>query len=911
MRLLLLTFISLFACSTLPGQQTYQTAKPWTYWWWMGSAVDSANIQHQLGSFAEAGLGGVHIIPIYGVKGREEQFLDFLSEDWFAMADYTLQEAAKLRLGVDLTLGTGWPYGGEWMTPEFAAKKLFTTTFPWEKGSRIKLDIRQLKSQHELVDVLAVFASDQREQLDLTPYIHHGRLSRKLARSDWEITLYGVQLTGQMVKRAAPGGEGLVLDYFHGNSVRHYLNHFDSVFSHTSHPIHPRAFYHDSYEVYGANWTTGFTGAFKSLQGYDLLPHLSALQDTLHPDHPLIVHDVRATLGQLLHSEFTRKWTDWSAAQHRLTRNQAHGSPGNLLDLYGLSTIPETESFGCSDFNIPGLSCDPDYEESRFGRPDPLMMKFASSPAHLLGKPLVSSETGTWLANHFKASLRKLKPQVDELFTAGINHIFYHGITYSPGEEKFPGWLFYASTNFGLSSHFWEELPLLNRYIENCQKFLQEAQPDNDILLYFPIHDLWTRDRGELLLMLEVHHFDRWFSRTSFGRTAELLWNEGFSFDYISDRQLGQLQLDSQMQVSVSGNSKYRILVVPAVNYMPESTLLSLEKLASQGLKILFVDQLPRHYAGYVSRNRNPSPGSGSKNFLVSQSLLEDLDRLQVPREELSGKGLDFIRKTNAAGKLYFITNLGDQFLEDSLSLAAEYRYLSILDPQTGRQGYLKTSDRFHLKLPPGKSCFIQTLDNKPDMDRRNAYQACDTLWMDQGWTVRFRDWQGNDLEKEYTVDSLSSWTEWGDPVLAAFYGKARYSTGFTMNQKDTKEFRYVLHIKGVRESAEVFINGTSQGTLWAFPNELELSAETLKEENQMVVVVQNLSANYMRMYDAQHPEWKKFYDINIVDITYQPFHASDWPPEPSGLIGQAYITREKVLSDGTEESIGFSRDEN
>ena len=43
--------------------------KPGTYWWWMGSAVDKENLTYNLESLAGAGIGNVHIIPIYGVKG--------------------------------------------------------------------------------------------------------------------------------------------------------------------------------------------------------------------------------------------------------------------------------------------------------------------------------------------------------------------------------------------------------------------------------------------------------------------------------------------------------------------------------------------------------------------------------------------------------------------------------------------------------------------------------------------------------------------------------------------------------------------------------------------------------------------------------------------------------------------------
>lgn len=43
--------------------------KPWTRWWWLGSAVDKPNLTRQLEDFAKTGLGGGEICPIYGAVG--------------------------------------------------------------------------------------------------------------------------------------------------------------------------------------------------------------------------------------------------------------------------------------------------------------------------------------------------------------------------------------------------------------------------------------------------------------------------------------------------------------------------------------------------------------------------------------------------------------------------------------------------------------------------------------------------------------------------------------------------------------------------------------------------------------------------------------------------------------------------
>src|SRR5512142_1748612 len=93
---------------------------PWTRWWWLGSAVDKDDLTRQLTLFQQAGIGGVEICPIYGAKGYEKQFIDFLSPQWMAMLAHTTAEAGRLGLGVDMTTGTGWPFGGPSVVPDDA-----------------------------------------------------------------------------------------------------------------------------------------------------------------------------------------------------------------------------------------------------------------------------------------------------------------------------------------------------------------------------------------------------------------------------------------------------------------------------------------------------------------------------------------------------------------------------------------------------------------------------------------------------------------------------------------------------------------------------------------------------------------------------------------------------------------------
>ncbi len=395
--------------------------RPATYWWWPASAVDAENITWNLELFRDAGMGGAHVIPIYGVRGEEDRFIDYLSPEWMSMLNHATSEAKRLGMWIDMSTGTGWPFGGPWV-PESDA---------------------DIKATYE-----------------------NGTLSFRPARR---------------VKRAAPGGAGFSVNPFSPDAVRRYLIHFDEAFKAIEAPL-PRAQYHDSFE-YAGNWTRELLEEFEKRRGYDLEPHLADIfGDDVSDKTKRIKSDYRETLADL-HLEFIQIWTDWARNRGHITRNQAHGAPGNLLDLYAATDIPETEIFGARKFDIPGLRHEADNVASG-NYSLPIVNRFASSAAHVAGRRRASSETCTWLRNHFRCALSQVKPEIDLLFLSGINHVFYHGSCYSPKDAEWPGWLFYASTEFNPRNAFWRDISALNGYIARCQSILQSGDPDNDILLY-------------------------------------------------------------------------------------------------------------------------------------------------------------------------------------------------------------------------------------------------------------------------------------------------------------------------------------------------------------------------------------------------------------------------------------------
>ena len=92
MLLVLIISASCYKHSGVKWPEVTNECKPWTRWWWMGSAVNPGGLSYNMKLYKEAGFGGLEITPIYGVKGYEGQFIDFLSPQWIGMLEFTLKE---------------------------------------------------------------------------------------------------------------------------------------------------------------------------------------------------------------------------------------------------------------------------------------------------------------------------------------------------------------------------------------------------------------------------------------------------------------------------------------------------------------------------------------------------------------------------------------------------------------------------------------------------------------------------------------------------------------------------------------------------------------------------------------------------------------------------------------------------
>ena len=133
---------------------------------------------------------------------------------------------------------------------------------------------------------------------------------------------------------------------------------------------------------------------------------------------------------------------------------------------------------------------------------------------------------------------------------------------------------------------------LLNAYVARCQSVLQAGQPDNDLLLYWPIHDVWMQPEGTRI-SFTVHHA-AWMEDQPVGKVAKLLMDQGYAFDFISDRLLQGARVSRRRDPATGGT--YRAIVVPRCRTIPAATLGKLAELAEQGATVIFSSSSPEMF---------------------------------------------------------------------------------------------------------------------------------------------------------------------------------------------------------------------------------------------------------------------------------------------------------------------------
>lgn len=830
-------------------------------WWWFGPAVTAEELDREVRQMKEAGIGGFEVATVYPLTlddpGKGLINLGWLSPEHLAAISTTARAGHALGMRMDMTMGTGWPYGGPHITPDLAAKRLQCLRFPIEKGVET-IPGPQLKDGQRFV--AAFVASGYESHFDansaqqITPQADGSFRIPASAGGPRVLLVFIMGLTEQQVKRSAVGAEGLVLDHYSRAAVQ---KHFEAVGA----PLEKagngyiRAMFCDSLEVYAADWTGEFLEEFQRRRGYDLTPHLPALISDSGPQTAALRHDWGETLTDLLDENFLAPFQAWCHAHHVLARVQAYGQPPAQLSSYRFADLPEGEQ-----------------GDTRGHWNDFTATRWASSAAHAYGVPVTSAEAWTWIhALPFRATPLDFKAMADEYFVEGINQLVDHGWPYSPPGVPEPGWHFYAAGAMNAHNPWWFAMPDLAQYLQRASFVLRQGRPANDIAVYLPTHDAWAAlTPGRVNLWQETWH------QLGLAVLPSLL-EAGYNLDFVDDQILAQQGRIEKGKLAIA-NQKYSIVVMPGIERIPPATLTKLGEFARSGGILIATRRLPSLGPGFLHQDTESAEvvrqvedlfkiPSAPGHFVADENkpLEDELTRLYPPDVAFSPhtRDLGFIHRHTDTSEIYFIANLSNHPVQATATFRVKGKNAEWWNLFTGEvtEAVPDSAGNSVLKLDmePYGSRLVVFSDRKTAKAHGPAEALPESLDLSTGWQVTFEG-----TGKQVTMDSLHSWTELDG--MEYFSGRATYQKKFAapagffahgaravlnFGEGTPLPIQERTHFQAwldgpVREAAEVYVNGQRVGAVWHPPYELDVTSYLHAGENELRVVVGNLAVNEM-----------------------------------------------------------------
>ncbi|MGH9589028.1 MAG: glycosyl hydrolase, partial [Terracidiphilus sp.] len=745
-------------------------ARPMIRWWWFGPAVTKPELARELRQMKQGGFGGFEIQPVYPLALDDPQTgfhnFPFLSPEFLDDVRFVNRQARALGLRANLTLGSGWPYGGP-HTPVTEAScdlKLFTSPLA---ASIQSVAVPFLEHGESLVAVFDAAgdwqtnaAGPQPTMLSLPPAGATRIVLPAGTALDGHVLLWFISSrTGQQVKRSGYDAEGFVLDHFSHQAVADHLKNIAEPELAAFGTQPPYSVFSDSLEVYGADWTPDLPREFRQMRGYDLIPHLPELFMRAPSEQASeIRHDWGVTLTQLIDKNYLQQIDTWALAHHTLFRSQIYGIPAVSLSSNALVSLIEGEG--------------PQWRRFSFTR-------WATSASHVYGHNLTSSETWTWLHSPpFRATPLDMKAEADCFFLQGINQLVGHGWPYSPPSAGEPGWNFYAAGAFNAHNPWWIVMPDVMSYMQRVSWALRQGRPANDVAIYLPEDDAWADFTPGLASISGL--MPRWITPA----LTDAIEDSGHNFDYIDAAAVAARGIH------------YPVLILPNVDRISPATLELIRKYAAQGGKVIAVGRIPAQAPGYQDHARLSAQvaaeakalfGSGpqSQAHLVPDAgaLSSALNAAVPPDVHFTQPQplVGFIHRKLAGADLYFIANTSDRPVSTQAAFRKARPTAEWLDPDTGVFRHAAMNNgTLQLNLAPYESRILLLHDGAaigaPEFTEAGA--AGNVLVdLSHDWQVRFNSNGG-----EEKMPSLISWT--GNPKTLYYSGVATYTKTFGMSAK-------------------------------------------------------------------------------------------------------------------------------
>lgn len=716
-------------------------------------------------------------------------------------------------------------------------------------------------------DVKSTGLLDESTAVVLTDRVSADRtLEWDVPPGDWQIFTFKQFPADLRVVGGAGAGPQLVMDHMNRDA---FLAHAHRVGDSARQRIGDyfgsglRAIFCDSLEVHAyLFWSDSFLAEFKQRRGYDLTPFLPILKVPgfsdpygSFPSAPIydipgtgekVRRDYWQTVSDVMVDNFYQPFTDWAKEHKLLARVQAHGAPADVARIYGLSNIPETEDL---------------YDSGRYD-----FLKIAASAAHVYGHKIASSESFVWMGKAYQTTPEKIKRYADELLTAGINEIIYHGFPYEYMDRPEPGWHPFSSP-LPFSSHmnahnpFWPYIPRLNAYMTRLQYLSQEGTNVAPVALY----------RSKL-------SYDAIEPPPPEPQINTQLMAAGYNFDQINTEALERSHVENGELVT-PGGAIYRVLIL---NDEPAIRVELAEKLAefrNAKLPVVYIGNAPDREAGFRdSERKSQRIRELMKGVEVVPSVASAITALRVtPGLRFRGASVPYMEKRYGATEAFFLRNPDPEPKQMDVTFVASGAPES-WDPWTGDiqpvDEFIRESQAVRIRFeldPYGSKLFVfdpsTEREPKPSSPKPSIASSAPITLGAKGWKL-----QAGTVNVQ--LSHLEDWAKRTD--LKTFSGKGTYTTTFEVDRAWLRNGKaLVLDLGQVGDVAEIRINARPGPALLLRPYRTNIKDLVKPGANTIEVVVTNTLFNDIAAREK-----------NVNSFPGMPGLAATPQLMPSGLMG-------------------------
>jgi len=883
------------------------SARPSVLWAWLNGYVDDEQIVRELREMKAKGLGGALIWDVGSLRDPKKIIPAgpaFLGPESLRSISRAIDEAGRLGLELGLFASSSWNAGGSWVKPENASQRLLCSELRIAGPRRVKENIPLPKEATAYwKDVATLAVQPGRPAADLSSLLNsEGYLDWEAPEGEWRIMRFVSSNTGQKLMCPSPNSNGLVIDHLSREAavidMTHILDRLTSVRKNID-PL--KTFMLDSYEVDEAlDWTDRFAEEFRKLRGYDPIPYLPALVDpsALNPDvAERFIYDYRKTVSDLIIEDHFRAVRDvLNKRGLRLLAEAGHG---------GSARVDALKALGSADIPMGEF-----WNHERFW-----VTKEAASAAHIYGRTIVDAETLTgW--RHWQDGPAEYKRRFDIALCAGLNHPTFHTFAHNPPEAGLPGFVYHAGEHVNMNSTWWNQAGPMIEYMSRSSYLLQQGLFVADVCFYYGDQAPNLVPARRIDPDIKPRYPDTACLHCGKPKPIETSsLDKGYDYDYVNSEVILERMDVAGGRIVLPDGLSYAMLVLPEREDMPLEVLKKVGELIENGATVVgrkpvkapglsgfpksdeevkaLADRIWGDCDGLRVKERRHGKGKifwgvPLNDILREKGIGPDFQAMGIPNED---RHIDFIHRSTGRDEIFFISNSAKvkETVECVFRVDAE-KTPEFWMADTGAIVPCKSFSRIDggvrltLELPAYGSVFVVFRETPTSGEFLSPAplqaEAAASLNVPGPWTLRFPSGWG--APGSVVWEALTDWTRSEDPGIRFFSGTASYSAEFEAAKEFLEERRgFLLNLGGVKEVAEVILNGRHLGILWKEPFEIDVSRALRPGRNTLEIKITNLWHNRL-MGDLLNPEAKPYTRTNIT------LKAQD--PIPSGLFGPVAI---------------------